>query len=157
MKNDAIESFDYFVGKVCSIHTRQINWSYSNDQQLDYFVGVVNSVNECGICLTNIVNDRKTFIMMPAVVAIAEESVGAGNREAFETSQKKYEEKKREEFGEWNDGSRAEVKNAPPNPGPPGKKPITKINDSPFVDIQQMTSYANQAKSKFPKPRGAYP
>jgi hypothetical protein len=144
--HDPIESFDYFVGKVCTIHTRQINWNLKPEQNLDYFVGIVNSVNECGICLTNVINHKKTFIMTPAIVAIAEESVVADKQE-YEQSSKEYEEMKRELF-KHNPNIYPPEKVAQ---NAPERKPVTKVNDSPFVDIASITAHARAAKEKFKK------
>lgn len=137
---EPVESFDYFVGKVCTIHTIPINWKLTAEQNIDYFCGIVNSVNECGICLTNVVNHKKTFIMMPTVVAIAEETIIEGGKEEHESSVKEYSEKKNEIF-KHNPNIIKE-----PHVDP---KPVTKINNSPFVDIESMTAHIKAAKERF--------
>lgn len=142
MNPTPIASFDYFVGKVCTIHTRQINWTLKPENIIDYFVGVVDLVNECGICLTNVIDGRKTFIMMPAVVAIAEETV-LEDKSQHTPVLKEYEEKKKELFG----------KNQsiyPPKPVQP-KKPVTKLNDDPFVNIASVRQCAQTAQEKLKK------
>jgi hypothetical protein len=146
-----ITSFDYFVGKVCTIHTRQINWKLNAEQNIDYFVGIVNSINECGVCLTNVINHKKTFIMTPAIVAIAEETLMEGGREEHEATVKEYEEKKREVFKNNPNVVSAAPSALPEPPAIPPSKPITKVNDSPFVSIASMTAHVKAAKDKFQK------
>lgn len=141
--NDPIESFDYFVGKVCTIHTKPTNWGLTPEGLLDYYTGIVDSVNECGICMTNVVNRKKTFIMMPAVIAIAEETMIEGGKEEHEASVKDYDAKKRDIF-----------KHNPaiiPQAIPPAaaRKPVTKVNDSPYVNIDAMTAHVRAAKERY--------
>jgi hypothetical protein len=133
---EPIKSFDYFINKVCTVIIRPISMKLNPEQNLDYFVGIVNSVNECGICITNVVNHKKTFIMMPAVVAIAEETIV--EKDNFEENNKEYQDRKKEVFGN----------NTTIYPGKTPSKPITKVNDNPFVDIAAITRHAKAAKDK---------
>ncbi len=129
---DPIKSFDHFVGKICSIHTIPTNWKLSTEEVLDYYVGIVNSVNECGICLTNVVNQKKTFIFTPAIVAIAEETVVDRDDPDSENMLKEYREKKKDIF-QYNPKI---VKTEPAAPVVKDK-PL-----SPFVDISSITKLA---------------
>lgn len=142
-----IPSFDYFINKVCTIHTRQINWSLDPQQNIDYFVGIVNSVNECGICLTNVINHKKTFIMMPAVVAIAEETVMDGSKEDYETSSKEYDQKKQEIFGK----NPKIIAESIPQPQPAAPRPINRVENNPFVDLSKMTAHVKAARDRSKK------
>ncbi len=145
----AIESFDYFVNKVCSVHTVPTNWNLNAEKTIDYFVGIVNSVNECGVCLTNVVNGKKTFIMTPSIIAIAEETlIETDDPEDKHKSLQEYEEKKMEMFK-----NNPQILPKKPVPIKPleGKKPIVKVDDSPFVDLSSITAHAKAAKERFKK------
>src|SRR4051812_1028071 len=88
----------YFVGKVCTVHTRGINWKLNDESTIDYYCGIVNSVNEYGIFLTNVVNHKKTFIFAHAVVALAEEQVLDRDDPATAELLKEYQERKQDIF-----------------------------------------------------------
>lgn len=134
MITDQIESFDYFVGKVCSVHTRPLNWRLDDDATVAYYVGVVNSVNECGVCVTNVVNGNKTFIMMPHVVAIAEESVVDREDPGTEKMLRDLEERKKQIYAQA--------------PAPPKERPLQQVGGSPFVDLDSITQFAKRAKGE---------
>jgi hypothetical protein len=92
--NDPIDSLDYFVGKICTVHTGPTNWKYQPQENLDYFMGLVNSVGDIGLCLTNVITHGKTFIFTKDIIAISEEAVYDEGDPKYEAAIKDYEEKK---------------------------------------------------------------
>jgi hypothetical protein len=72
----------HFVGKICTIFTVPINRDYQKEnpetypQQLHaYFMGVVESVDQHGIMLTQLLTGKKSFFYHSAIVGIAEEEL----------------------------------------------------------------------------------
>lgn len=68
-------TLNYFVGKVCTVSTTQINFRFKEEQMMDYFMGVVESIDENGLIMTHPQTGCKTYVAMPHVVSIAEEQV----------------------------------------------------------------------------------
>lgn len=66
-------SLQYFVGKVCSIMTISTQRTYTEQQWMDYFVGIVEAVNGFGIFTTHAVTGNKNFYKLEHIVSIHEE------------------------------------------------------------------------------------
>lgn len=64
---------DYFINKVCTITTLQINFRFKEEQMMDYSMGRIESINENGILLTHLITKCKTYIFFPHIVSISEE------------------------------------------------------------------------------------
>ncbi len=141
----AIENLNYFVGKPCSVHARGINWRLTDENIVDYYVGIVELINEYGICLKNVINNKKTFIFMQGLVSISEETVVDKDDPETEKMLQSYEEKKQAAF-KHNDNI---IK--PTRMETPASKPIQQVDNSPFVDIKSMTQLAKQAKERLGK------
>lgn len=69
------DSIKYFVGKVCTITTLQINFRFQEEQMMDYFMGIIDSIDDQGILVTHSVTKCKSFIFFPHIVSICEEQV----------------------------------------------------------------------------------
>lgn len=69
------EELKYFLKKPCTITVRDINWHYKVENMMDYFVGIVTSINDTHVWLRSLQNDVKNCIAMEHVIAIAEEPV----------------------------------------------------------------------------------
>lgn len=72
----------YFQNKVCTIFTSQINRDFKTEnpetypkQLYVYFVGLINSIDNDGILLSQLNSNLKTFIYHNSIVGIAEEEV----------------------------------------------------------------------------------
>jgi hypothetical protein len=72
----------HFIGKVCTVFTVPINRDYQKEnpktypQQLyAYFMGVVESIDQHGVMLTQLLTGKKTFFYHSSIVGIAEEEV----------------------------------------------------------------------------------
>ena len=72
----------YFKGKICSIFTQPINRNFYQEnpknflqQNIMYFVGVVEDVDESGILFQNLQTGLKSFFFKNSLVAICEEEV----------------------------------------------------------------------------------
>ena len=73
---------NYFIGKVCSIITVGINRNFKDEhpetfpQQLyNYFLGIVEAIDDKGIMIKQIQSDQKTYFSLSHIVCIAEEEV----------------------------------------------------------------------------------
>jgi hypothetical protein len=69
------EYLKYFVGKVCTITTIQINFRYNVEQMLDYFSGIIEEIDDHGILMHHPLTKCKNYILFPYVVSISEEQV----------------------------------------------------------------------------------
>jgi hypothetical protein len=125
------KKLQYFVGKVCTIFTRQINRNYKEEnpatfleQMFHYFVGVVESVDEDGIMTTQVQGGQKSFWFMDNLVGIAEEQVLHPEKAEDAEIIQKYKAMKPETLPESM------------------KKPA-----SPFVDPAGLAQLAKQARS----------
>lgn len=65
----------YFVGKVCTVFTSPINRQFTDQQFNDYFVGLIESVNEDGIIAVHSITGCKNFYSLSSLVALCEEQV----------------------------------------------------------------------------------
>ena len=65
----------YFVGKVCTICTVQVNFKFREEQMIDYYMGKVESIDEFGVMLSHPQTKCKTYIFIKHIVSIAEEQV----------------------------------------------------------------------------------
>jgi hypothetical protein len=65
----------YFVGKICTISTVQINYRFKEEQMMDYFMGFIEEIDDTWIWLTHPQTKCKSCIAIQYLVAIAEEQV----------------------------------------------------------------------------------
>ena len=70
-----MQHLDYFIGKICTVFTSPINRNYKEEQLHNYFLGIVESVDEVGISLKQLTGNLKTFLFLRNIVGIAEEEV----------------------------------------------------------------------------------
>ena len=75
-------SLNYFKGKVCSVFTRSINRNFHQEnpktflqQNVMYFVGVIEEVDDNGILMTQLQTGLKNYFFLSGLVAICEEEV----------------------------------------------------------------------------------
>jgi len=77
-----IERLQHFVGRPCTILTRGINRDFINENPhnypellINYFTGIVESVDEMGIMMKQLVSTKsqKTYFFLHSIVGIAEE------------------------------------------------------------------------------------
>lgn len=132
---------EYFIGKVCTIFTGPINRTFQEQQLLDYFVGVVDAVDENGILMTHTITGAKNFYFFPNILSISEEQL---LDPADPEDAKMIEEIKKSKQGE-------QAKTPPPPP--PVKEDVheTEVNESPFVDVSAIHALAQRAKQSFGK------
>ena len=65
----------YFIGKPCTISTIEINFRFKPEQMNDYFVGIIESIDDTGISMYHPITKCKNYIFLKYVVAIAEEQI----------------------------------------------------------------------------------
>lgn len=68
-----LKNLEYFVGKICTIFTVQINFRYKEEAMMAYFMGYVDSVDTSGIIITHPQTKCRSFIPLQHLVAISEE------------------------------------------------------------------------------------
>jgi hypothetical protein len=77
-----VKKLNHFLGKVCTVFTYQTNRNYKEEnpvtfleQIFNYFVGVIESIDDDGVMLTQTQTGQKTFMFMHGIIGIAEEQV----------------------------------------------------------------------------------
>jgi ferredoxin-fold anticodon binding domain-containing protein len=71
-----IQELQYFVGKVCTIHTDSLSQNLDPKQMFTYFTGYIKSIDQYSVIIERIAGGRfLTFVKMSNVVAITEEEV----------------------------------------------------------------------------------
>lgn len=73
MKNS--KQLQYFVGKVCTIFTGQIARNFSPEEFNDYFVGIVETIDEEGVWTIHPKNNCKNYFVLSQIYGICEEEV----------------------------------------------------------------------------------
>jgi hypothetical protein len=72
---DAIKHLKYFIGKAVTVITTAINRDFDERQKCDYFLGVVESVDELGIMTLHPITGCKNYYFYSQICAISEEQV----------------------------------------------------------------------------------
>ena len=76
MKPTNVKRLQYFVGKVCTIFVNASIQRLFNDMQFnDYFVGLVDAIDEDGILTTHTVTGCKNYFFLPYVAFLSEEQL----------------------------------------------------------------------------------
>lgn len=70
-----IEGLKYFLGKPCTVSTVAINWRFNVEPMMDYFVGIINNIDDQGLTLTSTHTQCRSYIFLKHVVSISEEPV----------------------------------------------------------------------------------
>ena len=137
MNTKTIEHLQYFVGKVCSVFTPQVNRSFDELHAREHFVIRVQEVTVDGLWGTHPHSGMMTFFAMPHVLLITEEfELDPKNPEHIQMI-KEYEEKI---------GSKVESDIAPFQKK---KAPVQKEEQVPFVDISYLEKLASQTKNQY--------
>lgn len=70
------DSLKYFVGKACTITvSAELNFRFKEEQMMDYFMGIVEQIDDYGIWITHVVTKCKTYIFLSRIVSISEEQM----------------------------------------------------------------------------------
>src|SRR5476651_1170677 len=78
-------NLQYFVGKVCTIGTVQVNFSnFKIEQMMDYFVGVIEEMDNDWLIITHHITKCKSCIAMKHIVVIAEGQVLSEDNPEYE-------------------------------------------------------------------------
>lgn len=67
------KDLDYFIGKPCTIIVRDINWHYTVESMMDYFMGVPYVIGTNHVWMEHLLTGSKNCICMDQIVAISEE------------------------------------------------------------------------------------
>ena len=122
------QDLQYFVGKLCTVFTAPMNRNFQAESPntypeavYKYFMGVVESIDQTGLLLTQATNGLKTYFFINNIVAIAEEEVlDPNNPEHAEIIEK-----------------------FTPRSEP---QPTVQIPDGPFVDPDALAALSKQLK-----------
>jgi len=68
-------NLEYFKNKIVTILTDPINRSFSEEQNIDYFVGKITQIDDHGIWYEHIKTKCLNFIFYEKIITIAEEKV----------------------------------------------------------------------------------
>jgi len=68
------KSLEFFVGKVCTIFVVPINRHFDEKTNIEYFLGIIQKIEELGIWYSHITNGKMNFVFMNHIVSIAEET-----------------------------------------------------------------------------------
>lgn len=131
------DQLKYFKGKVCTFTTVQINFRFKEEQMMDYFMGVVESIDQHTIMLVHPTTKCKTCIAMDHIVAIAEEQVLYDNNPEHAKIIEEYRKEKPEEAAKTSVPQPPQAKMALPHP--------------PFVNPKELSEIAKKAKESFQK------
>lgn len=138
-----LKKLDYFVGKVCTVLTGPTNWKLDQKQTLDYFLGVVESIDNLGVVLVNVINNKKTYIFSDSLVAIAEETVVDPNDQQTIDELEEYQSQKNNLL---NLNPRLQPKIEPVAPVSQKTSCGSSCGSSKYVDIESITNISNHAK-----------
>jgi len=65
----------YFIGKACTISTVEINFRFKEQQMMDYFMGIVESMDQLGVWIVHPITKCKSYIFFSRIVSISEEQI----------------------------------------------------------------------------------
>jgi hypothetical protein len=124
MKNTTLKKLQEFIGQVCTIITTATCKNDFTDVQFpDFFLGIVESIDEDGVFSKHPVTKCVNFYSWPHIVGIFQEQVIQKNDPQYEEVIK-------------------EIKSSPPQQG--AFMPIN-MDESPFVNPDLMAEIAKQA------------
>lgn len=69
------KSFEYFIDRVCTFIVPNINRNFTEETNIEYFVGRVTKIDELGIWYENLKSKKMNFIFYNNLVSVAEETV----------------------------------------------------------------------------------
>jgi hypothetical protein len=128
MKLTTIKKLQQLTNKVCSVLTTSVaKGNFTDNQFADFFVGILDEINEDGVWLRHPMTNCLSFFSINHVVAVLEEQV-------IDQKDEKYEE------------ILSEVKKAPPEQQVNIIPVDIQKNNSPYINPDAMESLANQAK-----------
>lgn len=123
MKARTYDQLQHFVGKVCTVFTGPINRGFEERQAIDYFVGVVEGIDETGILTYHPITKCKNYFFLHGVLGISEEQTLDPDNPEHAQMIEEFRKKKTREDQE---------------PMPPPLHPQAAPDDSPFIDIEQL-------------------
>jgi hypothetical protein len=138
MKDD----LKYFVGKSCSIAVPAINWRYNVEPMMDYFLGVVEKIDEDGIVLLSKLTNAKSYIFLKHVISIHEEPVLYENNPEHKKIIDEYRDKNPQMAAKT-------VMPAPAKPCIPVVPPPLPGPANKYVDPKKLAAMSKQAKNLY--------
>lgn len=136
----AQQDLSYFIGKVCSVFTQPCNRDFRLEgpnylqQYFRYFLGVVESIDDDGLLLTQVRGGLKTYIFREGLVALAEEEVIDPDSEEAKTYQP---------INQPEQPAEVKLEPAPELP--------TSVEMPDFLDIDSITNIASNLRDNFGK------
>jgi hypothetical protein len=68
-------NLNYFIGKPVTVISTAYTKFFSNEMFSNYFVGIVESIDENGILLKSLTNNCKSYYFLDNIISIAEELI----------------------------------------------------------------------------------
>lgn len=148
--------YDYFVGKPVTVVTVGSSLRFSPENHLNYFIGILRSVDEWTCTLLHPVTGGRSIFRLEHVVAMHEEQqMNPEDPEDLKYLQN--QDVKREEFKKNNPNLFARPTAPPtsarePQTPPPMSSPMPSVKiksqDTQFVDLDQLQDLAKLSRSK---------
>jgi hypothetical protein len=120
----------HFINKPCTITTVQINYRFKEEHMVDYFMGIVEDIDEHGVLISHVVTKNKSYIFFPHIVSISEEQLLYDNNPEHAKIIEDYRKQK---------------------PITAAKTQITPPEQIKFVNPSALTEMAKKAKEAFDK------
>ena len=120
-----VDDLQYFVGKVCTIITPNINWKFDERQSADYFSGIVERITSLGIWTIHPITQNKNFYFITQITAIIEEQFITPDDPNYDAVVGQYKEDKKPKQ-------------------PVMQTPVVKPPESPFMDIDELEKLAKE-------------
>ena len=124
-----VEDLQYFVGKVCTVITPNINWKFDERQLADYFTGIIEKVSSSGIWMIHPITRNKNFYFASQVTAIIEEQFITPDDPSYDKVVEQYKDNKKPKQ-------------------PVVQKPVVKPPESPFMDIDELEKLAKAHRNE---------
>lgn len=88
-----MKKLQYFVGKLCTILTRPASRFFDENQHINVFVGIVDSVDDFGVWLIQLNTKKKSFFFAHSLVGVIEETVSIVNDDEAKVIKKEVEKR----------------------------------------------------------------
>jgi hypothetical protein len=122
-----VEELQYFVGKVCTIITPNINWAFDKQQTADYFSGIVEKITPQGVWTIHVITKLKNFYPLHNIMAIIEEQYVSADDPNYEAIMTEYVASKKPKPQQQSPLQPTIVEAPPPPPTKSSKVDIDKL------------------------------
>ncbi len=142
-----------FVGKPCSIFVEPNARQLNEKQAINYYLGVVESVDADGVLMRHPGTGCRNFFFMRYVVGLCEEEILDPNNPDDAKVIEQYKKQVDKEEAKQPAPPQMPRPPMPPMPAQPPKEDLhqQQVGDSPFVELNAIQELAKRAKSNIKK------